>query len=151
MRGLKVIKKNVNKNSRYKSEFSVNVWRQPEMGCCEGAVLRPLLYVASPARWDRPMTRSAGNAVIPHSRPGRWRFAGSWCMFAQLVGQDWSSWRQEGQCSNCVYHDHPGCWWPTVLSCCVCIRRSHSPAGRQTSCSTIVVYYTGYTSQPRFL
>ena len=47
--------------------------------CCdaEGAVLRPLLYVASPARWDRPMTRSAGDAVIPHSRPVRWRSAGS--------------------------------------------------------------------------
>ena len=48
--------------------------------CCdgEGAVLRPLLYVAgSPARWDRPMTPSAGDAVIPHSRPGRWRSAGS--------------------------------------------------------------------------
>jgi len=32
----------------------------------EGAVLRPLLYVASPARLDRPMTLSAGDAVIPH-------------------------------------------------------------------------------------
>ena len=51
----------------------------PGARCCdgEGAVLRPLLYVPSPARWDRPMTRSAGDAVIPHSRPGRWRSAGS--------------------------------------------------------------------------
>jgi len=30
-RGLKVIKNNVNKNTEYKSEFWVNVWRQPGM------------------------------------------------------------------------------------------------------------------------
>ena len=28
--GLKVIKNNVNKNTEYKSEFSVNVWRQSQ-------------------------------------------------------------------------------------------------------------------------
>ena len=33
VRGLKVIKNNVNKNTEYKSEFWVNVWRQPEMDC----------------------------------------------------------------------------------------------------------------------
>ena len=32
-RGLKVIKNNVNKNTEYKSEFWVNVWRLPEMDC----------------------------------------------------------------------------------------------------------------------
>ena len=33
VRGLKVIKNNVNKKTEYKSEFWVNVWRQPEMDC----------------------------------------------------------------------------------------------------------------------
>jgi len=56
----------------------VNVWRQTEMGCdgsrpadcSRRAVLRrrrrgrPLLYVASPARWDRPMTRVQKGAKV---------------------------------------------------------------------------------------
>jgi len=38
----------------------------PGARCCdgEGAVLRPLLYVASPARWDRPMTRVQKGAKV---------------------------------------------------------------------------------------
>jgi len=93
-RELEVIK-NVNKNTEYKSEFSVHVWRQPEMDCdgsrpadcSRRAVVRRRRRGPAPivVRRVAGTMRSADGAVIPHSRPGRYEVCRySWHSAASL-------------------------------------------------------------------